>query len=158
MVIAQPRCSRRDSRYPAEPATGSAPISHSTTWRRWRLSRGDYTGAAALFEEGITLSDQTRDLANLAYFLEGLAVATGKRGEARRSACLFGLAEGLLKEVGATVYNYYLPDRALYDHTRAAVLSELGEEAFEEARNEGREMAFDEAVAYALGGDAASRV
>jgi tetratricopeptide (TPR) repeat protein len=119
------------------------------------LSRGDYAGAAALFEEGITLSDQTRDVANLAYFSEGLAVATGKRGEARRSARLFGVAEGLLKEVGATVYNYYLPDRTLYDHTRAAVRSGLGEQPFEAARNEGREMAFDDAVAYALGEDAA---
>jgi predicted ATPase len=115
------------------------------------LSRGDYDGAAALFEEGIILSDQTRDVANLAYFSEGLAVATGKRGEAQRSVHLFGVAEGLLKEVGATVYNYYLPDRTLYDHTRAAVRSALGEEPFETARNEGREMAFDDAVAYALG-------
>ena len=119
------------------------------------LSRGDYAGAAALFEEGIILSDQTRDVANLAYFSEGLAVATGKRGKARRSARLFGVAEGLLKEVGASVYNYYLPDRTLYDHTRAAVRSELGEEPFEEARNEGREMTFDNAVDYALGEDAA---
>jgi hypothetical protein len=38
------------------------------------------------------------------------------------------------------------------------VRSELGEEPFEAARNEGREMAFDDAVAYALGGDAVSRV
>ena len=50
------------------------------------LSRGDYAGAAALFEEGISLSDQTRDVANLAYFSEGLAVATGKRGKTQRSA------------------------------------------------------------------------
>ena len=118
------------------------------------LSRGNYGSAATLFEEGITLSDQTRDVANLAYFSEGLAVATGKWGEAQRSARLFGVAEGLLEEVGATVYNYYLPDRTLYDHTRAAVRSALGEESFEEARNKGREMAFDEMVAYALGGDA----
>ena len=118
------------------------------------LSRGDYAGATALFEEGITLSDETRDLANLAYFSEGLAVAIGKRGGAQRSARLFGVAEGLLKEVGATVYNYYLPDRIFYDHTRAAVRSVLGEEPFEMARNEGREMAFDDAVAYALEGKA----
>jgi tetratricopeptide (TPR) repeat protein len=118
------------------------------------LSRGDYGSATTLFEEGITLSAETRDVANLAYFSEGLAVATGKWGEAQRSARLFGVAEGLLEEVGATVYNYYLPDRTLYDHTRAAVRSALGEESFEEARNKGKEMAFDEMVAYALGGDA----
>ena len=64
----------------------------------------------------------------------------------------------MLKEVDANVYNYYLPDRTLYDYTKTVVRSELGEDPFETARNEGREMAFDEAVAYALGGDAASRV
>ena len=67
------------------------------------------------------------------------------------------MAEGLLKEVDANVYNYYLPDRTLYDLARTAVRSELGEGPFETVRNEGREMAFDDAVAYALGGDAASR-
>lgn len=122
------------------------------------LSLGDYAGAAALFEEGITLSNQTRDVANLAYFSEGLAVVTGERGESQRSARLFGVAEGLLKEVDANVYNYYLPDRTRYDHTRTAVRAQLGEEPFETARNEGREMAFDDAVAYALRDDAASRI
>ena len=122
------------------------------------LSRGDYAGAVALFEEGITLSNQTRDVANLAYFSEGLAVATGKRGEAQRSAHLFGVAEGLLKEVDANVYNYYLPDRTLYDDARIAVRSQLGDESFEKARNEGTKLDFDDAVAYTLGGDAAPRV
>jgi hypothetical protein len=97
--------------------------------------------------------DQTKDVANLAYFSEGLAVATGKRGDAQRSARLFGVAEGLLEEIGANVYNYYLPDRTLYDHTRTAVRSELGDAAFEEARERGREMSFEQAVEYAFEGD-----
>ncbi len=37
-----------------------------------------------------------RDQANLAYFLEGLAVVAGKQEEAERSAHLSGAAEGLL--------------------------------------------------------------
>ena len=114
------------------------------------LSRGDYAGAAALFEEGITLSDQTRDLANLAYFTEGLAVATGKRGKSRRSARLFGVAEGLLKEVGATVYNYYFPDPSLKESALAETRTALGDAAFEEARDKGRAMTFEQAVEYAL--------
>ena len=114
------------------------------------LSRGDYAGAAALFEEGITLSDQTRDLANLAYFTEGLAVATGKRGKSRRSARLFGVAEGLLKEVGATVYNYYFPDPSLKESALAETRAALGDTAFEEARDKGRAMTFEQAVEYAL--------
>jgi predicted ATPase/DNA-binding XRE family transcriptional regulator len=114
------------------------------------LARKDYDGAAAIFEEGITLSEQMRDQANLAYFLEGLAVVAGKREEAERSARLSGAAEGLLEAVGAAVYNYYQPDRSLYERTVAAVRSRLGDAVFEEARERGREMTFEQAVAYAL--------
>ena len=114
------------------------------------LARGDYDGAAAIFKEGITLSEQMRDQANLAYFLEGLAVVAGKREEAERSARLSGAAEGLLEAVGATVYNYYRPDRTLYEHNVSATRSRLGDAAFEAARDEGREMIFEQAVTYAL--------
>jgi tetratricopeptide (TPR) repeat protein len=114
------------------------------------LARGDCEGAAAIFEEGIALSEQIRDQANLAFFLEGLAVVAGKREEAERSARLSGAAEGLLAAVGASVYNYYQPDRSLYEHTISDIRSRLGEAAFEAAQAEGRLMTFEQAVAYAL--------
>ena len=114
------------------------------------LARGDYDGAAAIFEEGISLSEQMRDQANLAYFLEGLAVVAGKREQAERSARLSGAAEGQLEAVGAAVYNYYQPDRSLYERIVSATRSQLGGAAFEEARAEGRAMTFEQAVAYSL--------
>jgi predicted ATPase/DNA-binding XRE family transcriptional regulator len=114
------------------------------------LSRGDNARAGTLLREGVVLSDELGDKANLAYFLEGLAVATGIRGEAERSARLFGAAEGMFEAAGAPVYNYYIPDRALYEQIRNEVSSRLGEVAFEETRAEGRLMTFAEAVAYAL--------
>ncbi len=120
------------------------------------LARRDYDGAAAIFKEGITLSEQMRDQANLAYFLEGLAVVAGKREEAERSARLSGAAEGLLEAVGAAVYNYYQPDRSLYERTMSATRSRLGDVAFEEAWAEGRKMTFEQAVEYVLKGDEAS--
>ncbi len=55
-----------------------------------------------------------------------------------------------MEEAGASVYNYYKPDRSLYERTTTSVRSRLGEEGFEEARHEGREMTFEQAVAYAL--------
>ncbi len=64
----------------------------------------------------------------------------------------------MLQDVGAPVYDYYEPDRAFYERIMINARSQLGEETFEEARYEGREMTFDEVVAYALGDDAASRV
>ena len=114
------------------------------------LARRDYDGAAVIFEEGISFSEQMRDQANLAYFLEGLAVVAGKREEAERSALLSGAAEGQLEAVGATVYNYYRPDRSLYERTVSATRSRLGDAAFEQARERGRAMTFEQAVAYAL--------
>ena len=64
----------------------------------------------SLFEEGVALSGEVGDRANLAYCLEGLAVVAGVRGEAMRSARLIGAAEGLHEAVGVPVYIYYEPD------------------------------------------------
>jgi hypothetical protein len=66
------------------------------------------------------------------------------------SARLFGAGEGLLEAVGAAVYNYYRPDRSLYERTVSATRSQLGDAAFEEARELGKAMTFEQAVAYAL--------
>jgi predicted ATPase len=120
------------------------------------LCCGDYDRAAPLFEEGVTLSEQMGDRANVAYCLEGLAVVANARGEAQRSGRLIGAAEGLHEAVGVPVYVYYEPHRSMYERAVAAVRSGVGEEAFEEARQRGREMTFEEAVAYALRAEEAS--
>ena len=54
------------------------------------------------------------------------------------------------------VYVYYELHRSLYEPTVVAVRSRLGEEAFEEAREQGRSMTFEQAVAYALEDEEAS--
>jgi predicted ATPase/DNA-binding XRE family transcriptional regulator len=120
------------------------------------LSRGDYNRAVTLFEEGVTLSGEVGDRANLAYCLEGLAVVVGERREAMRSARFIGAAEGLHEAVGVPVYIYYEPDRSLYEHTVAAVRSQMGAETFEAARAQGRALTFEQAVACALEGDEVS--
>ena len=114
------------------------------------LSRNEYELATRMLEEGVSLSEEMHDRANLAHFLDGLAVVTGSLGHAEVSARLSGAAEGLLEEVGAPVYNYYVPDRWLQEHTIAGVRASLGVSAFEKARAEGRAMTFDDAVAFAL--------
>ena len=114
------------------------------------LGRGDHELATRMLEEGVTLSEQIGDQANLSYFLKGLAVVSGVREEVEHSAQLLGAAERLLEEAGAPVYNYYKPDRSLYERTTANVRSRLGEEGFEEARERGREMTVEQAVTYAL--------
>ena len=114
------------------------------------LSRRDYRGATDLLKEGVVLSEQVGDRAQLAHFLEGLAAVGGMRGDAERSARLFGAAEVLLEEVGARVYNYYVPDHSLQERAEAEARAALGDAAFEEARERGRAMTFEQAVEYAL--------
>ena len=62
----------------------------------------------------------------------------------------------MLEEAGTSVYNYYKPDRSLYERITSNVRSQLGEEGFEEAWAEGRTMTFEQAVEYALERDTAS--
>jgi tetratricopeptide (TPR) repeat protein len=119
------------------------------------IGRGDHGLARRMLEEGVALSEQMRDQANLAYFLEGLAVVIGTDGEARRSATLSGAAERLLGEAGAPVYNYYVPDPCLRERALTTARTLLGEVAFEEVRERGRGMNFEQAVEYALEGNRA---
>ena len=88
-------------------------------------------------------------------FLEALAAIASSRGEAERCALLLGAAEALLEEVGARVHNYYVPDPSLQERAVAEARAALGDATFEEARERGQAMTFDQAVEYALGADAA---
>ncbi len=119
------------------------------------LARGDLEKAARMLEEGIEWSEQTKDKANLAYFLEALAAVKTFGGEAERCALLLGAAEALLEEVGASMYNFYVPDRSLQELAVAEARAVLGDAVFEEARERGRAMTFEQAVAYALEEDEA---
>jgi predicted ATPase/DNA-binding XRE family transcriptional regulator len=114
------------------------------------FASGDHASAGRMLKEGVALSARMGDRANLSYFMEGLAVVAGLRKDDLRSACLYGAAGRLLEEVGAPVYGYYQPDRSLYDRTVSAARSRLGNAAFEEARERGREMDFEQAVVYAV--------
>jgi predicted ATPase/DNA-binding XRE family transcriptional regulator len=122
------------------------------------LTRDDLALAARTLNEGIRLSEQTKDRANLAHFLEALAAISSSRGEAKRSALLLGAAESSLQEVGAPVYNFYVPDPALQERAVAEARAVLGDAVFEEARERGRAMTFEQAVEYALKDDEPSPI
>ena len=114
------------------------------------MSRGDHELATRMFEEGLALSEQIKDQANLAHFLEALAAVAAFRGEVEHYAHLLGAAEALLEEVGARVYSYYVPDPSLQERAVAEARTVLGDTTFEEARAQGRTMTFEQAVKYAL--------
>jgi tetratricopeptide (TPR) repeat protein len=114
------------------------------------LARSDYEQARRYLDEGIGLSGETRDLANLAFFLEALAVVEGAAGRPERLAALLGAAVGLRETVGWTVYGYYRPDTALRERAAAAARDALGDDRYENALDHGRSMSFAEAIAFAL--------
>ena len=117
------------------------------------LSRGELEAAASMLGEGIELSRQTKDRANLSHFLRALSAVEAFRTHAHRSAVLIGAAEGSLREVGALVYTFYRPDLSLQERAMVEARAVLGKAAFEEARERGREMNFEQAVEYALESD-----
>jgi predicted ATPase len=114
--------------------------------------------ARALLAEGIDLSAQTGDLANLSFFLESLGVVEGANGRHSEAAQLLGASGGLRDRVGSSVYGYYLPDPALRETAERQARVALGDDAVEAELLHGRSMTPDEAVAAAFvrsGSDAA---
>jgi predicted ATPase/DNA-binding XRE family transcriptional regulator len=114
------------------------------------IALGDHDGARRHLEEGIRLSEQTRDLANLAYFLEALAVVDARTGLTDRVPRLLGAAEGLRETVGADVYAYYLPDESLRADAEAVARDELGQDGFDVAYAAGTGLDVTAAAAVAL--------
>ena len=103
------------------------------------LAQGDDEAARAHLHEGLTLSEQTGDRANLAYFLEALAVVESRDEAHVRVATLLGAAAGLREDVGS-IYGYYLPDQALRAAAEKLAREALGEERYDAAVSEGRAM------------------
>jgi predicted ATPase/transcriptional regulator with XRE-family HTH domain len=101
--------------------------------------------------EGIALSEETGDLANLAWFTETLAAIEARAGDHPRAATLLGASDGLREVVGADVYAYYLPDAQLRVDAEAAARSALGEDAYGDALDAGRALEAAEVITLALG-------
>ncbi|WP_183407778.1 ATP-binding protein [Nocardioides marmoriginsengisoli] len=110
----------------------------------------EYDLARAHLEEGITLSEEVRDLANLAYFTEALADVEAHASEHSRVATLLGAATALREAVGADVYTYYLPDAELRARTEAAAREALGDAGYEDAFRAGTELEVEELIDLAL--------
>lgn len=106
--------------------------------------------ARAHLEEGIELSEQTGDLANLAFFVESLAVVEETDGAPERAAVLLGAAQGLRDRVGSEVYGYYLPDPALRARAEAGARAVLGDDAVAESLAAGAALGVPAVLALAL--------
>lgn len=113
------------------------------------LAAGDDDAARALLIEGLVLSEQTQDLANLAHFLETMAVLESRAGRHVRVATLFGAAAAIRETVGS-VYGYYLPDRALLEAADSGARTALGQDAYDDAVDAGRGLEAASAFRLAL--------
>lgn len=114
------------------------------------IAAGDHGQARAYLDEGIALSEQTSDLANLAFFLDTLAVVESAQGAHDRVAVLLGAAHSFRETVGADIYAYYLPDRSLREAAEEAARQALGVDAYDDALDIGRGFDLPTAVQYAL--------
>ena len=79
--------------------------------------------ARNLFEEGLRLSAELGNEADVAHCLEGLASVAGAEGKIVRAARLWGAEEALLEKLEAAAYTY-VPDRSLHRSRVAAARSE----------------------------------
>jgi tetratricopeptide (TPR) repeat protein len=113
-------------------------------------SRGDLATARRHLEEGLRLSMETRDLANLAYFLDSLAVIEAAADSYGRVPVLLGAVQGIREAIGTVGYGYYRPDQELARRAAEQARTNLGEDHFDDALDAGRALEPSQAVAFAL--------
>jgi len=116
------------------------------------VALGRLATAREHLHEGIRLTQETGDLANLVYLLEALAVVEGATGQPHRVAVLLGAADAVREVAGGRVYGYYKTDETLRASAAQSARDLLGEDVYGDSVDAGRGLTADEAVTYALTG------
>ena len=112
------------------------------------LASGEFARASGFFRDALEITFEASDRPNAAFCLQGLAAVSEAHDEPARAARLLGAAEALLERAG--VPRYAMVDQDLHRRVADASRGHLGDHVWNAARDEGRAMAFEEAVAYAL--------
>jgi predicted ATPase len=115
------------------------------------LTRGRYDEARRHLHEGMRLSLETGDHANLAYFLDAMAVLAAADGAHARVPLLLGAAQGIREVIGARGYHYYRPDPESVGASEREARAHLGADRYDDALDVGRGLRPEEAVSLALG-------
>jgi non-specific serine/threonine protein kinase len=118
---------------------------------RWRQGQLEQASTHAL--ESLQLKHPLRDQLGIPFCVELLAWVATTRGNGEHAAVLFGISETLWQAIGGSPLfdSAQLLDRR--EECRARASEILGQRAFEVAAQRGRQLTFDEAIAYALGED-----
>ena len=98
-------------------------------------------GAAAHLEEGLRLSLETGDQANLAYLLDALAVIEAAEGSVSRVPLLLGAAQAIRETIGSRGYGYYRPDPEAVAAAAEEARRRLGTDRYDDALDAGRALA-----------------
>jgi predicted ATPase/class 3 adenylate cyclase len=117
------------------------------TLGRLAVELGDAVTARACFEQGLHIREEVRDWSATWRSLTGFAFLAARENQWRRSTALFAAADSKLDEVEIILPSF---ERAKWDREAQAAKGSLGEAAFFSACAEGRAMAVEQVVAYAL--------
>ena len=115
------------------------------------VTRGCPEVARRHLADGMRMSLETGDLANLAYFLDASAVLEAAGGVHARVPLLFGAAQAIRESIETRGYGYYRPDPEAGAKAIDEARRHLGEDRYDDALDMGRRMPPDEAVDLALG-------
>ncbi len=111
------------------------------------LLQGDFKEMRRLLGESLNVRMQTSDRGGIAWCLEKLAEADNLQSRFRPAAIIFGAASALRSSVGSVMD---AADRPAYERTISIIRTNLGEETFTAAWEEGRALTVEVAVDYAL--------
>lgn len=115
------------------------------------LSAGEEYSADRLLKEALTYLWELGETLTIVYVLDDLAGIAAGLGEGMRATRLLGAAQALRESIAAPVSKF---ERERYDQQVKSARSLLNEKALDRAWDEGRAMALDQAIAYALAEDA----
>ncbi|MCE7988095.1 MAG: NACHT domain-containing protein [Caldilinea sp. CFX5] len=109
--------------------------------------KGNLGQAQAQYRQALLLNQELGNLQRTAEVLTGIGTVAGIQGELEKAARLFGFAEALVEQAGAS-----LPPSDLnnYLEQKAAVRSQMGEEQFMVSWLAGQAMTLKQAIEYAL--------
>jgi hypothetical protein len=114
-----------------------------------RKAQGDLASAAGHLQDGLALAAQAGDETSAAYYLEVLAAVAGQQDNPQRAVRLFAAARSILDARGSGWLHAFVPRVPHDDAVLAALRSQLGDAAFEEAQAWGGSAGSKRAVEFA---------
>jgi predicted ATPase len=115
-----------------------------------RQAQGDLAVAAGHLQDGLALAAQAGDETSAAYYLEVLAAVAGEQDNPQRAVRLFAAARSILDARGSGWLHAFVARVPHDDAVLAALRSQIGDSAFQEAQAWGRSAGSKRAVEYAL--------